>query len=109
MNDKVEGKGRAVLLPNGQKRVDFIRDSYYDKKTGKHTDGCKSRSEIKNEINEMLPEDQAIPYQIVFAATKAEEDPRIAAAARAEERARVKAEKEAAAKAEKEKAAKAKK
>lgn len=109
MSEKAEGQGRVVTLPNGQKRIDFIRDNYYDKKTGTHTEGCMSRSEIKNAINEQLPEGEQIPYQIVFAATKTEEDPRIAAAARAEERAKAKAEKEAAAKAEKEAAAKAEK
>jgi len=102
MSEKAEGQGRVVTLPNGQKRIDFIRDNYYDKKTGKHEEGCMSRSEIKNAINEQLPEGEQIPYQIVFAATKTEEDPRIAAATRAAERAAAKAEKEAAAKAEKE-------
>lgn len=73
-----KGQGRAIVLPNGEKRIDFIRDRYYK-------DG-KSRSEIKNEINEMLENagqaDQQIPYQIVFSATKegeqgnAESDPR---------------------------------
>jgi len=102
MSDKAEGQGRVVTLPNGQKRIDFIRDNYYNKKTGKHDDTCMSRSEIKNAINEQLPEGEQIPYQIVFAATKTEEDPRIAAAARAEERAKAKAEREAAKAAEKE-------
>ena len=72
--EKTEGKGqgRAVVLPNGERRIDFIRKRFYD-------DGV-SRSDIRKEINEMLPEDQAIPYQIVFAATKTEEDPRTAKA-----------------------------
>jgi hypothetical protein len=72
-----KGQGRAVTLPNGVRRIDFIRDAYYK-------DG-KSRSDIRKEINEMLEGanrgDEAIPYQIVFASTKTEEDPRIAAAA----------------------------
>ena len=106
MSDKAEGQGRVVTLPNGQKRIDFIRDNYYNKKTGKHDDTCMSRSEIKNAINEQLPEGEQIPYQIVFAATKTEEDPRIAAALRAEERAKAKAEREAAKAAEKEAKAK---
>ena len=104
MNDKVEGQGRAVILPNGISRIDFIRDNYYDKKTGTHTEGCKSRSEIKNAINEMLPEGEGIAYQIVFAATKTPEDPRVAAAARKEAAAKAKAEKEKAAAEEKAKA-----
>lgn len=61
-----KGQGRAVVLPNGQRRIDYIRDQYYGKN--------QSRSDIKNAINEMLKkagkEDAVIPYQIVFSATK---------------------------------------
>lgn len=59
-----KGQGRAVVLPNGQKRIDFIRDRYYNDNV--------SRSEIRKEINAMYEEgaDGLIPYQIVFAATK---------------------------------------
>ena len=43
----------------------------------------KTRSVIKNEINEMLkkegPEAGEIPYQIVFSATKTAVDPRVTA------------------------------
>lgn len=67
-----KGQGRAVTLPNGVRRIDFIRDAYYK-------DG-KSRSDIRKEINAMLEKanrgDEVIPYQIVFASTKTEEDPR---------------------------------
>ena len=108
MTDKAEGQGRAVTLPNGEKRIDYIRNAYYDK-SGKHTDKCQSRSEIKNAINEMLPEDEAIPYQIVFAATKTDDDPPVAQKARAKAAAEAKAQKEKEAAAEKAKAAKAKK
>ncbi|KKM94996.1 hypothetical protein LCGC14_1192590 [marine sediment metagenome] len=85
---KKEGQGRAVVLPNGKLRIDYIRDAYYNAKTGLHVDGeQKTRSEIKNAINEMLTKagkkDAEIPYQIVFAATKTKEDPRKAAAAKA--------------------------
>ena len=70
-----KGQGRAVTLPNGVRRIDFIRDAYYK-------DG-KSRSDIRKEINEMLEKanrgEEVIPYQIVFASTKTEEDPRNAA------------------------------
>lgn len=70
--DAAEGKGqgRAVTLPNGERRIDFIRDAYY--KNG------KTRSDIKKEVNAMYKEgdDGIIPYQIVFAATKTEGDPR---------------------------------
>lgn len=65
-------QGAAVVLPNGQRRIDYIRDQYY--KEG------KKRGEIKTAINEMLEAagqgDKKIAYQIVFAATKAETDPR---------------------------------
>ncbi len=75
-----EGQGRAVTLPNGVRRIDYIRDAYYNAKTGLHGDSEKSRSDIKNAINEMLEKagkkDAIIPYQIVFAATKTKEDPR---------------------------------
>lgn len=71
--DKPKGQGRAVDLPNGQKRIDYIRDEYYNKGT--------SRSDIKKAINEMYvaanQEDKQIAYQIVFAATKTETDPRL--------------------------------
>lgn len=85
---KKEGQGRAVVLPNGQKRIDYIRDAYYNSKTGLHVkDEQKSRSDIKNAINAMLEKagkkDAIIPYQIVFAATKTPEDPRKTAAKKA--------------------------
>lgn len=74
------GQGRAVLLPNGKRRIDYIRDEFYNK--------GKTRSDIKNAINEMLKKEgkgAEIPYQIVFAATKDKEtDPRIAAKAKAD-------------------------
>ena len=85
---KKEGQGRAIVLPNGQKRIDFIRDAYYDAKTGLHVkDVQKSRSDIKTAVNTMLEKagkkDKEIPYQIVFAATKTKEDPRKVAAKKA--------------------------
>ena len=98
--EKAEGQGRAVTLPNGVRRIDYIRDAYYNSKTGLHGDGEQSRSDIKNAINAMLEKagkkDAVIPYQIVFAATKTKEDPRKAAAAAAA--AKAKADKEAEAK-----------
>ncbi len=89
--DEGKGQGRAVTLPNGERRIDFIRDRYYN-------DGV-SRGDIKKEINEMLEKagrkDDEIPYQIVFAATKDKEvDPRIAAAAAKLDREAAKAKKE---------------
>ena len=90
--EEAKGQGRAVTLPNGVRRIDFIRDAYYN-------DG-KSRGDIRKEINEMLEKagrtDEQIPYQIVFAATKDKEvDPRIAAAAAKKDREAVKAKKDA--------------
>lgn len=55
----------AIVLPNGQKRVDYIRQQF--------AAGVK-RGDIRKAINDMYeaagqPE-KKIPYQIVFAATK---------------------------------------
>jgi len=85
---KEASQGRAVLLPDGTRRVDYIRDQYYNKKA--------TRSEIKNAINKMLEDagkkDEQIPYQIVFAATKQKPDEYTAALkAKAEEAKKAKA------------------
>lgn len=65
-------QGSAVTLPNGERRIDYIRRRFYD-------EGAK-RGDIRREINEMLEKagqaDKKIAYQIVFAATKHKEDPR---------------------------------
>jgi hypothetical protein len=79
---ETSGQGQAVVLPNGQKRIDFIRNEYYDSEPPyEHVkEKNKSRSDIKKNINEMLKaagqEDKQIPYQIVFGATKEKVDPR---------------------------------
>ncbi len=90
-----KGQGRAVILPNGEKRIEYIRDAYYSKKDGTHDDEKQqTRSAIKNAINTMLKDSGSaneIPYQIVFSATKLPVDPRIAAKARAKEAAEKKA------------------
>lgn len=93
--EKQENIGEhTILLPNGQKRIDYIRDRYYN-------DGA-TRGEIKTEINTMLAEagreGEQIPYQIVYSATPkhATEDPRIATEARRKKAAEEKAKKEAA-------------
>ncbi len=104
---EAKGQGRAVILPNGKRRIDYIRDEYYGGKDG--APSGKKRGEIKTAINEMLEKagrkDEQIQYQIVFAASKLEVDPRIAAKAAAKVKADKKAEKEAAeAKEKKEKA-----
>ncbi len=58
-------QGRAIILPNGEKRAEYIRRRY--------AEGI-SRGDIMREINAMLEEagrgEEKIPYQIVFAATK---------------------------------------
>lgn len=68
----------GILLPNGVRRVDFIRNAYYN-------DPKSTRSEIVKTVNAMLVEAgreaEKIPFQIVFAATKTKEDPRIKAPA----------------------------
>lgn len=58
------GDKRSIVLLNGQKRADYIRERY--------TAGA-SRSDITKELNtpELNPTpDKKIPYQIVFQATK---------------------------------------
>lgn len=68
----------GILLPNGVRRVDFIRNAYYNEPKS-------TRSEIVKTVNAMLVEAgreaEKIPFQIVFAATKTKEDPRIKAPA----------------------------
>ena len=71
MPARARGRGRAVMLPNGQKRIDYIRDRYYKEGV--------SRSDIRKEINQIMADaniDDKIQYQIVFAATKDPSDPR---------------------------------
>jgi len=63
--EESKGQGRAVVLPNGEKRIDFIRNAYYK-------DGT-SRSDIRKAVNALYGDENTdghIPYQIVFAATK---------------------------------------
>lgn len=76
---KPTGQGRAVILPNGTRRIDYIHEEFY-------TNG-KTRSEIRLAVNAMLPEGEEIAYQIVFAATKTVVDPRVARAAKEKEKA----------------------
>lgn len=55
------GQGRAVIMPDGKtRRVDFIKEQYYDKNM--------KRGDIARELSKLF--DKKIPYQIVFAATK---------------------------------------
>ncbi len=67
-----EAQGRVVTLPNGQRRIDFIRNNYYGLTKDAKKDMLGNRPAIKKAINEMLGKDESkhIPYQIVFAATK---------------------------------------
>jgi hypothetical protein len=77
------GQGSAVTLPNGVRRIDFIRDNYYSTDPANPLKG--NRSAIRNAINEQLKaagrDGEQIPYQIVFQATKSATDPRIKAPA----------------------------
>lgn len=71
MPARARGRGRAVMLPNGQKRIDYIRDRYYKDSV--------ARSDIRKEINQINADagiDDKVQYQIIFAATKDEADPR---------------------------------
>jgi len=61
--NQTSGQGRAVVLSNGERRVDYIRRRHY-------IDGA-TRSEIAKEVSEM--QEKPCPYQIVFSATKPDE------------------------------------
>ena len=70
-SEPAAARGRPVTLPNGQRRVDYIRDRYY-------RDGA-SRSAIRAEIDAMLAEagaGEGIRRQVVYGATSAPTDPR---------------------------------
>lgn len=75
-------QGSAIVLPNGVRRIDFIRDNFYGKKSDHTNPELKGkRGAIRTAINDMLKEagreTEQIPYQIVFAGTKDKEnDPR---------------------------------
>lgn len=63
--EESSSQGRAVILPDGKRRVDYIREQYYEKGV--------ERSAIRKALNEMYEkagDKQDIPYQIVFAGTK---------------------------------------
>ncbi len=81
-------QGRAVMLPNGTRRVDYIREQYYNKGV--------TRSDIRKALNKMYvgqKDAQDIPYQIVFAATKLKpEEYKAALKTKAEEAKKAKAE-----------------
>ena len=74
--DKVEtkasGKGRSIsFLVNGKntKRVDYIRDRYYDQPGDKHDpEKSPKRADILKEVRKLQGRED-IPYQIIFAAT----------------------------------------
>ena len=63
-------RGPAAVLPNGARRIDYIRDRYY-------RDGM-ARPAIRAEVNQMLVDagQARIAYQVVFGATSGESDPR---------------------------------
>ena len=61
-------QGAAIVLSNGERRVDYIHRRYYD-------DDVK-RGDIAKELSEL--QGKKIPYQIVFAATKGNEEARLA-------------------------------
>ena len=60
-----DGRGKAVILPGGERRVDYIRRRFYDEKA--------TRSVITKELCEK--QGKKIAYQIVFAATKEKTKP----------------------------------
>jgi len=54
------GQGRAIILPGGERRIDYIKRRYCEDKA--------SRSTIAKELTEL--QGKPVPYQIVFQATK---------------------------------------
>ena len=62
--DGAGGQGRAIILPNGERRVDYIKRRY--------AEGIK-RGAIAKELTEMNG-GVKVPYQIVFAATKTKKE-----------------------------------
>lgn len=63
--EETSTRGRKIMLPSGEARVDYIRRRFYD-------EGA-TRSDIRKELCELTGED--VVYQIVFAATKTKEKP----------------------------------
>ena len=55
----VAKKGAAILLPNGERRIDFIRRKYYNE--------GRTRREI---IDMMADMGHHVVYQIVYASTR---------------------------------------
>ena len=53
-------QGRAIILPSGERRIDYIKRRYYG-------EGA-TRSVIAKELTELTG--KVVPYQIVFAGTK---------------------------------------
>ncbi len=103
------GQTGQVRLPNGELRIEYIRNNFY----GDDPDVKGNRGEITRRINTMLVEagreTEQIAYQIVFSATKSNDiDPRIESKRKAVARKALSEEKTAAKKAEKEEAATAK-
>ncbi len=70
-------RGRKVILPNGEARVDWIRDRYYNAEGvfNAEDSNCTTRSDILKELNKFAGQED-VPYQIVFAATKTKERPK---------------------------------
>jgi len=66
-------RGRAIILPNGEKRADYCRKQYekYEaqKKAGKFEGS--TRGQVVKDLAEMGHE---VPYQVVLQATKAKKD-----------------------------------
>lgn len=69
------GRGRKVILPTGEARVDYIQRRFFQ-------EGA-TRGEITKELRE-LTGNANLAYQIVFAATKTKKDKAAEAPAEAE-------------------------
>lgn len=54
------GPGRAIVLPSGERRIDYIQRRFYKEEA--------KRGDIARELTELTG--KKVPYQIVFAGTK---------------------------------------
>ena len=58
--NSADGRGKAIILSNGERRIDYIHRRYCDENT--------TRGVILKELNDQFKQD--IPYQIVFGGTR---------------------------------------
>ncbi len=65
-----DGRGKKIMLPNGEFRLGYIHRRYYIDGGAEHT---VKRGDIARELSELTG--KTVAYQIVFAATKTDTKP----------------------------------